>query len=212
MCFLIYCSNFSDYRWILDWWPGLLYSLIQCMTTLYSSLLHPHWCLQSQLHWHCLVAASSGGHSPSFGFPNCPRPQLPASHSNSSQQLNPSSYLTHSLTDQLTAKLLLALASTVILGSKSHGTHNHISMSDGSGSLQLTPQSRWFSLYSPSTNSTENSFSNSSSVVLCWFIAVEMCFGFHCLAMAIFSRCTIMSFSPHVKICTFSGMWDSVIW
>jgi hypothetical protein len=24
-----------------------------------------------------LVAASNGGRSPSFGFPNCPRPQLP---------------------------------------------------------------------------------------------------------------------------------------
>jgi hypothetical protein len=32
--------------------------------------------------------ASSGGCSPSSGFLNCPRPQLPASHSNSSQQLS----------------------------------------------------------------------------------------------------------------------------
>jgi hypothetical protein len=36
----------------------------------------------------------------------------------------------------LTAKLLLALASTVILGSESHGTHDYILLSDGSGSLQ----------------------------------------------------------------------------
>jgi hypothetical protein len=28
----------------------------------------------------CLVAASNGGRSRSSGFPNCPRPQLPASH------------------------------------------------------------------------------------------------------------------------------------
>jgi hypothetical protein len=34
---------------------------------------------------------------PSSVFPNCPRPQLPASKSNSSQQLNPSGYLTHLL-------------------------------------------------------------------------------------------------------------------
>jgi hypothetical protein len=40
------------------------------------------------------VAATNGGRSPCSGFPNCPRPQLPASHSNSSQQLNPSGYLT----------------------------------------------------------------------------------------------------------------------
>jgi hypothetical protein len=38
-------------------------------------------------------------------------------------------------TDLLTAKLLLALASTVILGSESRGTHDHILLSGGSGSL-----------------------------------------------------------------------------
>jgi hypothetical protein len=45
------------------------------------------------------------------------------------------------LTDWLTAKCLLALASTLILGSKSSRTHDHILMSDGSWSLwnlQLT--------------------------------------------------------------------------
>jgi hypothetical protein len=34
----------------------------------------------------CLVAASYGGHSPSSGFSNCPRLQLPTSNSNSSQR------------------------------------------------------------------------------------------------------------------------------
>jgi hypothetical protein len=43
----------------------------------------------------CLVAASNGRRSPSSGFPNCPRAQPPASHSNRSQQLNPSGFLTH---------------------------------------------------------------------------------------------------------------------
>jgi hypothetical protein len=38
--------------------------------------------------------------------------------------------------DCLTVKLLLALASTVILGSESHETHDHILLSDGSGGLQ----------------------------------------------------------------------------
>jgi hypothetical protein len=47
---------------------------------------------------HCLVAAYSGGLAPCSGFLNCPRPQLPASHSNSSQ-LNRSSSLTHSPSD-----------------------------------------------------------------------------------------------------------------
>jgi hypothetical protein len=41
---------------------------------------------------HCLVTASNDEHSPSSGFPNCPWPQLPASHSNSSQRVNPSGY------------------------------------------------------------------------------------------------------------------------
>jgi hypothetical protein len=50
----------------------------------------------------CLVASSNGGRSPSSGLPNCPRPQLPASHSNSSERLNPSAYLTNSLTHQPT--------------------------------------------------------------------------------------------------------------
>jgi hypothetical protein len=40
------------------------------------------------------------------------------------------------LTDWLIAKLLLALASIVILGSESHGTRGHILLSDGSGILQ----------------------------------------------------------------------------
>jgi hypothetical protein len=42
----------------------------------------------------------------------------------------------------LSATLMLALASTVMLGSEFHGTHNHISLSDGYGSLQTTPFSQ----------------------------------------------------------------------
>jgi hypothetical protein len=38
--------------------------------------------------------------------------------------------------DWLTAKLLLALASTIIFGSESHETHDHILLSGGSASLQ----------------------------------------------------------------------------
>jgi hypothetical protein len=46
----------------------------------------------------CSVVASNCGRSPFSGSPNCPRPQLPAFHSNSSQKLNPSGYLTHQTT------------------------------------------------------------------------------------------------------------------
>jgi hypothetical protein len=43
----------------------------------------------------------------------------------------------HSLSEaDLTAKLLLVLASTVILGFESHGNNEHILLSDGSGSRQ----------------------------------------------------------------------------
>jgi hypothetical protein len=40
------------------------------------------------------------------------------------------------LPDCLTAKLLLVLASSVVLDSESHGTHDHILLSDDSRSLQ----------------------------------------------------------------------------
>jgi hypothetical protein len=55
-----------------------------------------------------LVAASNGGRSTSSRFPKFPRSQLPASHSNSSQQSNPSGYLTNSLTIQPTKSLHLS--------------------------------------------------------------------------------------------------------
>jgi hypothetical protein len=42
------------------------------------------------------------------------------------------------LTERQAAKLLLAFASTVILGSESHGSHDLILLSGGSGSLQAT--------------------------------------------------------------------------
>jgi hypothetical protein len=57
----------------------------------------------------CLVSASNGLRSPSSGLPNRPRPQLPVSHSNSSQRMNLSSPLTHSHTHQPTALHLTQL-------------------------------------------------------------------------------------------------------
>jgi hypothetical protein len=102
---LIYCFE-CDYRRVLDWWSHLFYFLIQRVTTLYSSLLHTQIHTHTQTHTtvfssRCSVAASNSGQPPSSGFPNYVRPQLPASHSNSSQRLHISSSLTHSLTNQL---------------------------------------------------------------------------------------------------------------
>jgi hypothetical protein len=47
----------------------------------------------------CSVASSNSGLSLSSGFPNYHRPQLPASHSNSSQRPNLSSSVTNWLTN-----------------------------------------------------------------------------------------------------------------
>jgi hypothetical protein len=65
----------------------------------YSAWLHftfysyIHYCPQSRLHCCCLAAASNGGRSPFSWVPDRSRPQPPASNSNSSQRLNPSSSL-----------------------------------------------------------------------------------------------------------------------
>jgi hypothetical protein len=42
----------------------------------------------------------------------------------------------------LSAKFLLVLASVVVLGSESHGTHDHILLSDGSARFETTPTTR----------------------------------------------------------------------
>jgi hypothetical protein len=94
-----------DYKRGLDWWPDLLDSdTTRDPRTLSLSLS------LSSVHSHvftsrCLAEASNSGRSPSYGFPKCLRPQPPASNSNSSQQLNPGSYPTNSLTHQPTHSL-----------------------------------------------------------------------------------------------------------
>jgi hypothetical protein len=69
------------------------------------------------------------------------------------------------------SKLLLALASTAILGSESHGTHDHILLSDGSGRLQVTNRFETAatglgsSLYDLGADPIENTVSKSFSIV-----------------------------------------------
>jgi hypothetical protein len=65
----------------------------------------------------------------------------------------------------LSGKLLLALASTVILGSKFHGTHDQILLSDGSGSLQNSLLSGLASLYNFGSDHRESTSFDSYSVI-----------------------------------------------
>jgi hypothetical protein len=61
--------------------------------TLTHTHAHTCECPRSLVYCRCMVVASNGGRSPSCGFPNGPRPQLPASNSDSSQLPYPSSDL-----------------------------------------------------------------------------------------------------------------------
>jgi hypothetical protein len=81
-----------DYRQVLCWCLNSLHTSIQRVATLYSSLLHSTASSSLSL----LGSGFNGGHSPSFGFLNCPWSQLSASHSNNWQRLNPRSSLTDS--------------------------------------------------------------------------------------------------------------------
>jgi hypothetical protein len=103
------------YRRVLDWWPDSLklwYSAWLHFTVHYYTHTHTHTSVHSHVFTsRYLIAASNGGHYPYSGLPNFPRPQLPASHSNSSQRLNSAvPELTRSLTNQLKVKLSLQQA------------------------------------------------------------------------------------------------------
>jgi hypothetical protein len=138
----------SDYRRGLDWQSDLWDCLIQrdyvLLFTISHTHTHTHTHTRTHTHTHtsfhshvftshCLVAVSNGGRSPSSWFPKCSRPQLPASHSNSSQKLNPSSPLTNSLTYQPTNLLTHWL---VLFTTSRHRPHRkHLS----SVAVQLLP-------------------------------------------------------------------------
>jgi hypothetical protein len=69
-------------------------------------ITHTRARVRTSVHCHVFtsrysVAASNGWCFPSSGFPNYPRPQLPASNSNRTQRLNRNIPLTHYLANQL---------------------------------------------------------------------------------------------------------------
>jgi hypothetical protein len=84
---IILSRHFGDYRRVLYWWQHLLDFLIQRALR----FTIPHTLVPKvTFSLRCLVAASNCRRSLSSEFPNCPWPQLPASHSNSWQWLRPS--------------------------------------------------------------------------------------------------------------------------
>jgi hypothetical protein len=112
--------DYTDGFWIDDW--------IYC-TLWYSTWLHftIHYYTHTSVHSHvfnsrCLVAASNGGSSSSSAFPKHPRPQLPASHSNSSERLNLSRLL-NTFTHQVLFTSITPLFSTPRLITSRNGQH-----------------------------------------------------------------------------------------
>jgi hypothetical protein len=96
-------------------------------------------------------------------------------------------------------KLLLALASKIILGSEPHGTHEHTLLSHNSGSHPASLVS-WCLLYSLGADHIETTTSYRSAVVACVFVAMETCSPCRYLAAAIASCSTIPAFSHHVTM------------
>jgi hypothetical protein len=81
---------FSGYRRVLECWSDLLDPLLLFFTILYSLLLCAHYCPQSDDFTTVTWWRLSTAHLPPFpGIPNCPRPRLPASNSNSSPRHGP---------------------------------------------------------------------------------------------------------------------------
>jgi hypothetical protein len=122
---LIDCRRF----WIMIGFIELLRSVTQSddsLTELYVVHSKDHWNYStykvfSEYPSHCLVSASNSGLSPYSGFSSGPRPQLPASPSNSSQQLNPIRSLNNSPANRLTPLHWLTPKSS--LTTSRHGQH-----------------------------------------------------------------------------------------
>jgi ribosomal protein L35 len=74
-------------------------------------------------------------------------------------------------------------------------------LSTADSDLRLTNISRWSSLYSSSADRTQNTASNSSSIIGCLLIATETRLCRRCLVMAITSSSTILAFSCRVTRC-----------
>jgi hypothetical protein len=106
---------------------GLMTEFIELLHTAHDCTVHcyTHFRVHSHVfsnRW--LVAVSNGGRSSYSGFPNYPRPQLPASNSNGSQRLNCSSSLTQNQSLSQSYFRLVAYSQSVRLGVKPLETHD----------------------------------------------------------------------------------------
>jgi hypothetical protein len=98
--FLWHCHLYEcDDRWGFDWYSYLLHTYTAPYYTSQITIGQTRSSESVRIFTNrCLVATSIGRRFPYSGFPNCLRPQLPASQSNNSQQLNSSGPITHSPT------------------------------------------------------------------------------------------------------------------
>jgi hypothetical protein len=182
-------------------------SLFLCYSVWLHFTTHSYTHIQTSVHNRvftccCLVVASNGGYSPSSGFPNYPRPQLPASHSYSSQQLNPSSSLSNSitdftnslLTDWLTSlpkakiKVRVMLGQTVsqpvYLSSKPHlGPKTRLNLSSSltylltnSVTYRLTNSTQLTLINCPAFNISAQTTQKTPFHYCCAIVAMETCF------------------------------------
>jgi hypothetical protein len=113
-----------------------------------------------------------------------------------------SPYVTSSLTRGWVCRLqlLLGLASAVILVSESRGTHDHILLSQIRDSWFYDSQGYGgYIRTSFGAGRIENTASNNSSIVACWFVAAETCLLRHCLEKSASVRSSIPAFSRHTS-------------
>jgi hypothetical protein len=180
----------------------IYWTLIQLMTTLYTSLFHTDQCSQSRL-----VTASNSGCPSSSGFPNCHWPSIPNFHQLSTLDwlsdcrlqadwLTANCRLTDWLADSLTHSLTHSLTANFRPQTPNfpHEQAHNSTAGFSWYSLQLlAPQLNWTQLPTQSWllikplqgPHREHHFHGFS--VVSWFVAAgTMCYGCRCLAMDVF--------------------------
>jgi hypothetical protein len=108
-------------RFIGLWYSAWRHFTVHCYTHTHTHT-HIHVSIVTSSLAVMLSSGFNGGRSHSSGFLHYPRPELPASHSNCSQQLSPSSSLTNSVTHQQTNSTDFHQLTVLLIASR-HGSH-----------------------------------------------------------------------------------------